>query len=145
MKNVLMIAPQFYGYETAIINHLEKIGYNVVFVNPNIDEINIPLKIIYKYIKRFNFLIDKLYYALKVKNVRNQVDEVFVIYTHYITESIMEKIKKEYSLCRYILYFWDSVDNNPTSLLLTKYFDKILTFDPRDSKKYGWIYRPYFI
>ena len=36
-----MIAPQFYGYETVIIDNLSKLGYDVYYINPSIDEKNI--------------------------------------------------------------------------------------------------------
>lgn len=144
MKKILMIAPQFYGYETVIFDNLSKLGYDVYYINPSIDEKNILLKIIYKYIKKFNSSIDKFYYNSRLRQVPNEIDEVFVIYTHYITEPIIAKIKEKYPSCRHILYFWDSICNNPAALQVTKYFDKILTFDPSDSERFGWKYRPLF-
>lgn len=144
MKKILMIAPQFYGYETAIINNLSKLGCDIYYINPSIDEKNILMKIIYKYVKTFNSLIDEFYYNTKLRKVPNDMDDVFVIYTQYITESIIKKIIMKYPSCKHILYFWDSICNNPGALQITKYFDKIFTFDPSDSEEFGWKYRPLF-
>ncbi len=42
------------------------------------------------------------------------------------------------------MYQWDSVRNNTNALDIAPYFDRILTFDMKDAKDLGWIYRPLF-
>lgn len=141
---VLMVAPSFYGYELAIVENLTKIGHEVFYISSSIGEINPVSKFIYKYISKFNPYIDCFYYNSKLSKVPDDIDVIFIIYSKYITEPIIKKILRKFPYQRYILYFWDSVYNNLSALEITKYFDKILTFDPVDSKKYGWIYRPLF-
>lgn len=138
--------PKYFGYEKYIIKELEKRGAHVDLIFENLFDINT----IYRFIRVFstefvNFLFYH-YYMKKIQQIElDLLDSIIVIRGSTLTEPILEFLEENTKKsCKFIMYQWDSISNNPNALLIADYFDKILTFDPSDALKYSWIYRPLF-
>lgn len=141
-KNILLVASHFYGYDRLIQSKLNEMDYNVLFLNYwspfrklKIDVFLPPryaLKIHAKWLmyKLSRLDIESLDYLLVIKGTTLQP-----VHLEYI-------FKRNPTICK-IMYQWDSVSLF-NYLPLTKFFDKIFTFDMADARNYSFIYLPLF-
>ena len=60
-----------------------------------------------------------------------------------ITRDIVCNLKSEFTKAEFILYMWDSIENKNARDVYDM-FDKYISFDPHDCKKYGFAFRPLF-
>lgn len=141
MIKVLLIIPKFFSYENYIKNELEKLGYYVYLIYENPDEFSFKAKFQISLLNNKQKYYDK-YFKNKIKNKR--FDIVLAIRAAFLSESIIEYIRSTSPDARFYMYQWDSIKNNHNALVISTLFDKVMTFDIDDSKKYGWKYRPLF-
>lgn len=78
--------------------------------------------------------IKQHYDAILKKATSEQYDILFVVNPETMTGSFIREVKSRCKGIRTILYLWDSIVNKKNSLPLIGYFDKVVTFDERDSK-----------
>lgn len=144
-KKVLLIAPKYFDYEILIKEAIEKQGAEVFLFYENLDDTSLWYRFIYVYLSKFkNAIIDKYYLGI-VQKVKEDIDIVLVIRGSSCSEKTIKLFRKTFKpKCYFIFYQWDSVENNKNALNIARYFDRVLTFDIADSKKYGWKYRPLF-
>jgi glycosyltransferase len=138
---VLLIIPKFFSYENYIKNELEKLGYNVYMIYENPDEFSFKAKFQINLLNNKQKYYDK-YFKKKIKNKR--FDIVLAIRAAFLSESTIEYIRTISPGAKFYMYQWDSIKNNHNALVISALFDKVMTFDIDDSKKYGWKYRPLF-
>lgn len=141
MIKVLLIIPKFFSYENYIKNELEKLGYYVYLIYENPDEFSFKAKFQISLLNNKQKYYDK-YFKNKIKNKR--FDIVLAIRAAFLSESIIEYIRSTSPDAKFYMYQWDSIKNNHNALVISTLFDKVMTFDIDDSKKYGWKYRPLF-
>lgn len=145
-KKILLIVPKFYGYEIEIKRALKKAGATVVTIYENIVVYNLYYRMFHVYFNSKSEEIIYNYYKRCLKKIgMKKIDIVFAIRASSINDDIYSMIK-EYcnSDCRFIMYQWDSVANNPRAKQLADLFDNVYTFDINDSANLGWEYRPLF-
>ena len=144
-KIVLLIAPKYFGYEKLIKEAIERHGAKVILYYENLDAVSFWYRFIYVYYTKFkNKVLDKRYFKI-ARKFEDDIDIVLVIRGSSCSENTMKLFRKVFKQnCFFILYQWDSVENNNNAINIAKYFDRVLTFDIADSKKYGWKYRPLF-
>jgi hypothetical protein len=144
-KKILYIGPKFFGYEMAIQATLEKkFGAAVDFYDdrPSNDFwtktfIRLNLKSIFK--KK----ISNYYHTIVTKIKTKSYDYVFIISPETLGFKELETIKTIQKSATFILYMWDSFDNK-NSLNTLHLFDRIITFDQKDAKKYDLFFYPLF-
>ena len=141
-KTILLIMSYYFGYEIEIRKELEKKGAIVYSINQDFYNNNFLCRFFQVYFKRLFYNMTFQYYVFQIRKYRH-IDIVFVIKGSTLYPPIIEMLKQKYK-CKYILYQWDSVKNNPYAVKLSESFDSTYTFDPEDAKKYGWNYRPLF-
>ena len=147
-KNFVLISPRYFNYENEICNEILNNGGNIFFINDRISE-NIVVKFIFKFIylrKIFNYFIFN-YFEKKINNIRielKHVDFFIVIIPEGFTDHIVENFKNHFPNSKFILYLWDSVSNREYIKKSFLYFDKVLSFDFDDSKKYNLFFQPLF-
>lgn len=145
MEKILLIAPKYYEYETAICNAISKKGNEITLIYENIEMLNLYYKTVQRYCPVCRDKVFLNYYYNCLNRATENFDRVIVIRGGNLTNQIMELIKQHCSdHCKYIMYQWDSVKNNSVILDYVHHFDKVYTFDILDAKKYGWEYRPLF-
>ena len=87
----------------------------------------------------------KVYFeTILEKEKKNRYDIVFIIKGSSISNFFYEKMKKINSDAKWVSYQWDDIENCKEFLNFSGYFDKIFTYSLEDSKKYGFIYKPFF-
>lgn len=147
-KKLLLIAPKFFGYERDIISEIEKLGFEVAYLQENIDSTNFSFKILNKLPLTFRQKLIDLYFKHKINVISKQYkkfDYVFGIRLDQFDDVIMSHLKNQYPEAKYVCYFWDSVKNMRNTELIVKYFENIFTFDRVDSELHtNWNFRPLF-
>jgi len=144
-KKVVLIAPKYFGYEDFIQKKLESMGATVYLIYEDMDEISYIYRFVNAYFpQRMPSLMNR-YYLKNILPLAPTLDFVIAIRAQFLNLECLEKIKKSTKAeCKFIMYQWDSVKNNPNALNISFNFDKVSTFDPVDAKRYEWNYRPLF-
>lgn len=144
-KKVLFFAPgtvNSYGYEIKKV--MESYGAEVKIYEERPSESTL-LKIFFRvcrgcvswYIKRYVDNIIK-------ENLQDNFDYIFIIRGEVFSRYIVEKLRESYKEAKYILYLWDSLENNDKREIFSL-FDKVFSFDKVDVAKHKeLIFRPLF-
>lgn len=147
-KRILLITPKFYGIENKIKSSLEESGYSVVWIE------NKTLTLDYhgtyskcKFLRSIYFFLfsPQIRYVKKqFKTIDNHhFDLLFSINAHIISSWLLRYLKARNPKLYSVLFLWDSFSMyNWTNEL--KYFNRVLTFDPEDSRKFNLEYKPIF-
>lgn len=133
-KNILYIGVKFFGYELEIKTMLEKMGANVDFYNERPSNSFFMRLLIRLKLKKLISNKIKIYYN-KIRKETNQKKYDFVLFIspETIPEKYLSALRQNQSDSKFILYMWDSFKNKNTGYDITKYFDKIMTFDEADA------------
>lgn len=150
-KNVLIIAPRFYGYPEVIKEEIEGLGAGkVICINSNP---GILLTNIVKKVRRANLIHDFLINSIsedkclkKIRKIKNTFDYILVIYGWEVSGIVLKKIRTNYLKKdgKMILYYWDNRKNVADKEESLKYFDKIYSFDSDDCHQFNYTFLPLF-
>lgn len=154
MKKVLLCCKEFFGYEVKIIDELKKQGYTVEFFewenfylknrkikNPILRLIN---NVYYKKFTNID-LRDKIIGDKFIKILSKYQDKEFDYFLKIGPIKLDEEVLKFLSQkCKKtVSHHWDTIGfilEENDILLEKKYFDKILSYDKLDCKKYNLIH-----
>lgn len=143
-KRILYIGPRFFGYEIEIQKTLRDLGAEVDFFDDR-PKNNFITKVLIRL--NFKFLIKSkidAYYKSIYKEIENiKHDYVFVVAPETLDYKKLEQLKQIQKNPTYILYMWDSFENK-NSFNTIELFDKVITFDSQDAKKYNLNFLPLF-
>jgi hypothetical protein len=147
-SRILLITPEFYGVEKIIKTELEKKGFDVVwFGNMNLAFDYHGVKAKFKLLRRiYSFLLapNTKYIKRQLSKISDQrFDILFAINGHSVCSYLFKKLKRKNPDLYSILYLWDSFSMFKWTREL-RYFNRVLTFDPEDSKNYHLEYKPNF-
>lgn len=143
---ILFIGRRFFGYERIISEELQGRGCHVDFV-PDVPFHSTFLKAITRV---FWPLMRPFAERLMKKRIDavtqdSLYDCIFVVIGECLTVGLLRNLKKRYPSAKFSLHLWDSLSNRRQHLIKNfPFFDKISTFDPHDSKRYGIFFRPLF-
>jgi hypothetical protein len=145
---VLLITPQFYGIEKKIKSVLEKLGYEVKWIENKtflFDYHGTRSKL--KLFRKLYFLLfspQEKYLKSEFRKIGNyRPDILFAINAHVINYQLFRKLKVINPGLVSILYLWDSSHMYEWGKEI-KWFDNVFTFDPADAMKYDITYQPNF-
>ncbi len=141
-KKILFIGPKFNGYENYIFKSLESKGASVEYYQERIDNV------FSHYLSKFcNILYIKLQ-SRHLKNIINNVapyyDYLFLIRGELLKDDFFLKLFESTTINFKVMYQWDSIQAIPNIINITKYFDKVFSFDYEDCKKEKFNYLPLF-
>ena len=141
-KRILFIGPVFYTYHTNIVSELESLGMNVDFFAERSYSVYYEFskkisKKLYKY--NINRHLDNI-----LKNIKDDYDYFLLIRGEIITTEFIDRIRNYNQTAKFIMYQWDTSTANKNFLKTMYKFDKIITFDRDDAKKYSLDYLPLF-
>ena len=145
---ILLVTPKFYGIENKIKSSLEESDYSVVWIENKILTLDFhgpdskwkAIRKLYFYL----FSPQKRYIKRKLKKIEDHnFDILFSINAHIICSWLIKYLKLQNPKLHSVLYIWDSflMFNLANEL---KYFDRVFTFDPEDSKSHNIEYKPNF-
>jgi hypothetical protein len=140
-KKVLVVAPQFFGYETEICDELKRRGAQVDFLldRPFASPL---MKAVTRVRREWVIKAADRYYTEQVEST--DYDYVFVVNGQTLSETILERWQTLFHGAVFVLYMWDSFGNRRWVLDNLKYFQHVFTFDRNDAAKYGLNFRPLF-
>lgn len=132
MKSVILVGPKFFGYSSAIVTQLKKLGYEAHFIDERGNN-DIFTKAIYrsrvlKWI--FRPLIVRRRFVLIENLVDLQPSCVIFISPEYLRRS--EIIRLQDTNISVLLYMWDSLSNKQAATSFLDTFDDVRSFDPVD-------------
>ncbi|MDF2155724.1 hypothetical protein [Vibrio sp. CAU 1672] len=154
MKKVLLVGYSFHGYLERMSNEMKKHGYQTVLLTH--DQIfayapfrlTVPLYYIYRCIyystlwskclnsrvySLFSFLLSDYFYRYLMNRIPNQeFDLALFVGSRELSPKSIEKLKKNRSLGKVVLYKWDANDRFNLDKL-HKYFDDVYSFQISDS------------
>ena len=145
---ILLLTPLFYGIEDKIRSVLEELKYEVVWIeNKNLTFDFHGTKSKIKLLRRIFFFLfspQKWYLRKKFKNIENiRFDTLLSINAFIICPYLFKRLKRKNPDLYSVLYLWDSFSKYNWEKEL-RYFDRVLTFDPKDSKEFNLEYKPNF-
>lgn len=142
-KKVLFFAPKFFNYEVAIKEEIECQGATVHLYDERCNPSSLE-KIIIR--KCPFFMKNKIFknYSLIIKKEEDfSPDYIFFLSPETATKECIDLMKKTWPNSLFILCMYDSIKNkNAKNIYML--FDRCLSFDPNDCKKYNFIFRPLF-
>jgi hypothetical protein len=143
-KKILLIAPKTFGYEVEIQKKLISLGASVKYFDDRpftskIKKIKLRLAPIIL-TKEINSYFNKIITTTK----DTSFDFIFCIKQECFPRHLLEELFKLHPNSKKIFYTWDSFVNNKNALENLDLFDRCLTFDSDDSKKFGLQHRPLF-
>ena len=143
-KKILFFSPAFFGYEIKMKEAMEEMGAEVVFF----DERSITKsyeKALLKVVPSiFQKKTEKYYFDILEQVKDKNFDYVFFVKCDMPTAKVLIEYRKVFSTAKFCLYLFDSVLNIPGVESKFKYFDKISTFDRKDSIEKKIEFRPLF-
>lgn len=143
-KNILLLVPAFFGYYNCIKSELESRGAKVYILKEDFVNSSYLYRFFWIKKQKMKYRYTNNYYKNLISRISVQIDYVLVIRGEALSREIMSVLKNKFKTAKYIIYQWDSVRNNPNSIVISDFFDKIYTFDFKDANQFGWIYRPLF-
>ena len=143
-KQVLLIAPLFFGYEEDIAAEFRGRGAEVDFL-PDRPFQSSFMKAVTR-IRRELILrhADRFFEDAIQQFGRKKYDLILVIQGEGVSPRFLSSLRATFPGASFVLYMWDSFRNKKSLVPNIKHFDKCLTFDPIDAKKYNMEFRPLF-
>ncbi len=136
-KCVLIFCPTFFGYEKRIENAFRDAGFDVSLYDERPNNGFICKTALRLNLKFYKPVVTKYVANIIKDNSDKKFDYVVVVKSEAITETEVSLLRKAYPEAKFILYFWDSVANVPDGEKKMSLYDRVVSFDPNDAKKYN--------
>lgn len=143
-KNVLCILPNFFSYDTAIVNCLGDAGALVDLLTDRPFRDPFRKALVRKRPHYFYNYVSTLFRHRLQKFGKKEYDFVLVVVGLTVSPSFLNELKLANPKAYFVYYTWDSVSNRSVALKHAQSCDRAFTFDPHDANKYGLEYRPLF-
>ena len=143
-KRILFISARAFGIPENIVDAMKAAGANVDYFDERPSNsffvkalIRINRNLIATYINKYH---NKIIEA--VKSIK--YDYIFFIKAESFSENNLEKLLSCHRNAKSIIYYWDSIANNPNAHNLINKFDYSFSFDSNDCEKEGINFLPLF-
>ena len=143
-KKILFLSVQTFNLEVEIKNKLEELGADVTYYDERPANNNFIKGIIRLNRSIVQKRIDHYYKKILSTITDKKYDYLFVNRGEIVPAFFLEELKNLHPNCEFIFYTWDSFTNHAHPTTILKYFDKKLTFDPKDAFQYKINFRPLF-
>ena len=114
MKNILLFMTDFYGYNSDIINEIEKQGCAVKWYQ---DKVRFSFfdTLLSKICKNYKINKFNKYFNEIIENEKqNKYDKILIIFgAGFMNETHLKILKKTFPQAKIVYYAWDSVENFP--------------------------------
>lgn len=148
-KRILLICADFYGYDTIIRDTLLKLGAKDVYLHDDA-HIRGSLRGVFEWKNLFYIMCRPCERTQWTKQLIHEIDNkdfdilLCIEYTPF-KKWFIKWLKDKNPNIQCILFLWDKIKDHMQYFKdYFSLFDRILTFDKDDSKKYGFEYQPDF-
>lgn len=144
VPSVLLIAPDFFGYDEEISVTIESKGFEVtrLYDRPFNSAFMKGLS------KVSNSLVSRLVETRYKKVITNfpcdKFEKVLVMSGQTVSIAVLKTIRAKNKDAKLILYLWDSLEMRPWAKEKFDFYDEVVTFDHQNAVKYGLKFRPLF-
>ncbi len=147
-RQILLIAPRFFGYETKIVEHLQGLGAEVQFLDERPGN-SFFIKALIRIRSPLARPIIRRYYRTALDVLKKKCfDDILIISPECCDEAVLCNIRRTQPKARVILYMWDALAHKGwkgiRAITFVSKFDRALSFDDVDAAKFGMILRPLF-
>lgn len=142
-KNILFISPEFFGLEKNIMDVLKENGANVTWYDERSVKSSFGRAINSICPKVFMPQSNKYYFRI-LEKITHPVDIILVIKGEMISKKTISLMRDKFPNAELLLYLWDPVKNIKGILGKTTQYDRVISFEPDDCKKFGFEFRPLF-
>lgn len=141
--NILLLAPHFYGYHSVIKAEIERQG-NIC------DSYLYPNSFLYKF---FSFVFRDpsfikpyliWHFHHYLKKINKNYDYILVIKGSVLPSKCIMDFLRSNPQSKTVLYIWDDINLDQGELDVMHLFDRVLSYNPQDCKKYNLVFRPMF-
>lgn len=141
-KKVLLVAPQFFGYEQEIRGEIERRGAQVDFL---LDRpfASVFLKAVTRWRRQWVMAAAERYYRNHT-NLSADYDYVFVVNGQTLSAAALGQWRSRFTRAKFFLYMWDSFGNREDVVGNLRFFDHAFTFDRDDAQNHRIHFRPLF-
>lgn len=140
MKEIILFALPFFGYENHILDALQSSGYKTHYISGRKGRLN-------DFLISFSKNRDEIYQFHIQRELEKlpleQIDTMLVIKGVNLTPGHIEYIRSRNEAMRFVMYQWDSLRNFDFKPLIA-FFDKVVTFDFNDAETLKIEYTPLF-
>ncbi|WP_167619068.1 hypothetical protein [Maribellus sediminis] len=141
-KRILFIEPKFFNYDKAIKKELIEQGADVDSISYYKDSVLFRAT---RYFPSIQGWLMNQYFLKQYRHLKStKYDFIFAIRGGKLTPKTIQEIQAKSPNATSILYLWDSIVENPYVRKIIPLFQKIMSFDQKDCKKFGFNYLPLF-
>ena len=143
-QRVLLVAPQFFGYEKDIRQEIERQGAVVDWLPDR--PFDTPAMTALTKLRPGWILpaADRLYRRLLDGFGASRYDTILVLNGQTLSARLRSELRTRFPTARMVLYMWDSQRNRPGMADDLQRFDAAFTFDADDARRFGMRLRPLF-
>ena len=142
-KNILFISPEFFGIDKVIMRILREKGASVEWMNER--------SVTGSFARAMNSVNPAIfhkqsnrYYKRKIAQYSQMFDIIFVIKGDMITKETISLFREKYPNAQIVLYLYDPVVYIKGITKTMHLYDRVISFEPKDCKEYGFEFRPLF-
>lgn len=137
----LLIGMDFYDYEKKIAEEMRKNGYQVDYMSDTSPKNNMIKRILGN---KAAVWANARYQKRQLERCAAGYDMILVIVGRALTVDFIRNLRKENPKSRMVLYLWDDVARVENFRNVSKYYDRIYSFDPVDCEREGFYHLPLF-
>lgn len=141
-EKVLMFCPTFFGYEKRLKNALEGNGYAVDLYDERPSNGFFSKTFIRLGFKIYRPVVKKYVERIIAENKHKDYDYILVVKGEVLWKTELSLLRKAFPNAKFVLYLWDSVVNTRNCEKNMPLYDRILSFDPEDAKKFHLPFLP---
>lgn len=143
-KQVLFIAPQFFGYENEIADEMRRRGALVDFL-PDRPFTSPLMKAVTRLRREWVLPFADRFFLNSVEAFgRTRYDLIFVVVGEGVSSRVLSEYRASFPGATFVLYMWDAIRTKRAAEANLPFFDASHTFDSNDAKAFGMNFRPLF-
>ncbi len=143
-KRVLLFCPNFFGYDKRLYQAIQEEGFEVDLYDERPSNSFFGKLFLRLNLGFYKTFVRKYLRGIIEENQGKKYDYIFMIKSEAAGEKEVAILREAYPEAKFILYFWDAVENIPDGEKKIGLYDRVLTFDRKDAEKYSLIFRPLF-
>ena len=144
IRQALLIAPRYFGYEQDIADELHRQGAQVDLL-PDRPFESPFLKAATRFRPELTRSAADRFFAKRLEQLaRREYQTILVVQGESISACTLSALRIAYPRARMVFYTWDSLENKPFARANLRHYDQCLSFDPVDARRHGMRARPLF-